>query len=259
MTPEFLLVTPQARPGVALLQLNRPKELNALNLPLMHEIRDALGALDADEAVRVVVITGSERAFAAGADIRAMAGKSPVDMLLADHVSFWDQLRLMRKPLVAAVAGFALGGGCELALACDLIIAAETAQFGQPEIRLGTLPGGGGTQRLARAVGKAKAMEMVLTGDFISAAEALRRGLVNRVVPAAQCLAEAFRLAARIAAQPPVAVRLAKEAVNHAFESHLAEGLRFERRNYYLTFASEDQKEGMAAFLEKRPPVFKGN
>lgn len=256
--PEFLIVTPQARPGVALLQLNRPKELNALNLALMHEIRDALGALDADAAVRAVVITGHDRAFAAGADIRAMAGKSPVDMLLADHVTFWDQLRLMRKPLVAAVAGFALGGGCELALACDLIVAAETAQFGQPEIRLGTLPGGGGTQRLARAVGKAKAMEMVLTGDFISAAEALRLGLVNRVVPAGQHLEEAFRLAARIAAQPPVAVRLAKEAVNFAFESHLAAGLQFERRNYYLTFASEDQREGMAAFLEKRPPAFTG-
>ncbi len=257
--PEFLLITPQARPGVALLQLNRPKELNALNLALMHEIRDALRALDADDAVRVVVLTGSERAFAAGADIRAMAGRSPIDMLLADHVSFWDQLRLMRKPLVAAVVGFALGGGCELALACDLIVAAETAQFGQPEIRLGTLPGGGGTQRLARAVGKAKAMEMVLTGDFIAAAEALRLGLVNRVVPAGQCLEEAFRLAARIAAQPAVAVRLAKEAVGQAFETHLAEGLQFERRNYYLTFASDDQKEGMAAFLEKRPPVFKGN
>ncbi len=256
--PEFLLVTPQARPGVALLQLNRPKELNALNLPLMHEIRDALAGLDTDAAVRVVVITGNERAFAAGADIRAMAGRTPVDMLLADHVSFWDQLRLMRKPLVAAVAGFALGGGCELALACDMVVAAETAQFGQPEIRLGTLPGGGGTQRLARAVGKAKAMEMVLTGDFISAAEALRLGLVNRVVPTGQFLEEAFRLAARIAAQPPVAVRLAKEAVNHAFESHLSSGLQFERRNYYLTFASADQKEGMAAFLEKRPPEFQG-
>ena len=256
--PEFLLVTPQARPGVALLQLNRPKELNALNLALMHEIRDALRALDGDDAVRVVVITGNERAFAAGADIRAMAGRSPVDMLLADHVSFWDQLRRMRKPLVAAVAGFALGGGCELALACDLVVAAETAQFGQPEIRLGTLPGGGGTQRLARAVGKAKAMEMVLTGEFISADEALRRGLANRVVPAGQHLEEAFRLAARVAAQPAVAVRLAKEAVNQAFETHLAEGLQFERRNYYLTFASDDQKEGMAAFLEKRPPVFTG-
>ena len=256
--PEFLLVTPQARPGVALLQLNRPKELNALNLPLMHEIRDALAGLDTDAAVRVVVITGNERAFAAGADIRAMAGRTPVDMLLADHVSFWDQLRLMRKPLVAAVAGFALGGGCELALTCDMVVAAETAQFGQPEIRLGTLPGGGGTQRLARAVGKAKAMEMVLTGDFISASEALRLGLVNRVVPTGQFLEEAFRLAARIAAQPPVAVRLAKEAVNHAFESHLSSGLQFERRNYYLTFASADQKEGMAAFLEKRPPEFQG-
>ncbi|GAC1593994.1 MAG: enoyl-CoA hydratase [Hymenobacter sp.] len=255
---DYLLVTPQIRPAVALVQLNRPRELNALNAQLMQEIRQALQALDADEAVRVVVLTGDERAFAAGADIKQLAGKSAIDMLLADQFSTWDQIRKFRKPLIGAVSGFALGGGCELALTCDLLVASETAQFGQPEIRLGTMPGGGGTQRLARAVGKAKAMEMVLTGEFISAREAHRVGLVNRVVPVEQYLEEAFRLAATIAAMSPVAARLAKESVNRAFETHMDEGLHFERKNYYLTFASEDQKEGMAAFVEKRKPEFKG-
>ncbi|GAC1374229.1 MAG: enoyl-CoA hydratase [Hymenobacter sp.] len=252
---DYLLVTPQIRPAVALVQLNRPRELNALNAQLMQESRQAL---DADKAVRVVVLTGDERAFAAGADIKQLAGKSAIDMLLADQFSTWDQIRKFRKPLIGAVSGFALGGGCELALTCDLLVASETAQFGQPEIRLGTMPGGGGTQRLARAVGKAKAMEMVLTGEFISAREAHRVGLVNRVVPVEQYLEEAFRLAATIAAMSPVAARLAKESVNRAFETHMDEGLHFERKNYYLTFASEDQKEGMAAFVEKRKPEFKG-
>ena len=255
---EFILVTPQARPAVALIQLNRPQELNALNLQLMLEIRDALKALDEDEAVRVVVITGNERAFAAGADIKQMAGKTAIDMLITDQFSTWDQIRKFRKPLIGAVSGFALGGGCELAMTCDMLVASETAQFGQPEIRIGTMPGAGGTQRLTRAVGKAKAMEMVLTGEFISAQEAHRVGLVNRVVPAGQYLEEAYRLAASIAAMSPVAARLAKESVNRSFETHLDEGLHFERKNFYLTFASEDQKEGMAAFVEKRKPVFKG-
>ena len=255
---EFILVTPQARPGVALIQLNRPKELNALNLQLMGEIRDALKALDEDDAVRVVVITGNERAFAAGADIKQMAGKTAVDMLITDQFSTWDQIRKFRKPLIGAVSGFALGGGCELAMTCDMLVASETAQFGQPEIRIGTMPGAGGTQRLTRAVGKAKAMEMVLTGEFISAREAHRVGLVNRVVPVGQYLEEAYRLAATIAAMSPVAACLAKESVNRAFETHLDEGLHFERKNFYLTFASEDQKEGMAAFVEKRKPAFKG-
>ena len=255
---EFILVTPQARPAVALIQLNRPKELNALNLQLMQEIRDALKALDEDEAVRVVVITGNERAFAAGADIKQMAGKTAIDMLITDQFSTWDQIRKFRKPLIGAVSGFALGGGCELAMTCDMLVVSETAQFGQPEIRIGTMPGAGGTQRLTRAVGKAKAMEMVLTGEFISAQEAHRVGLVNRVVPMGQYLEEAYRLAASIAAMSPVAARLAKESVNRSFETHLDEGLHFERKNFYLTFASEDQKEGMAAFVEKRKPEFKG-
>ena len=255
---EFILVTPQARPAVALIQLNRPKELNALNLQLMQEIRDALKALDEDEAVRVVVITGNERAFAAGADIKQMAGKTAIDMLITDQFSTWDQIRKFRKPLIGAVSGFALGGGCELAMTCDMLVASETAQFGQPEIRIGTMPGAGGTQRLTRAVGKAKAMEMVLTGEFISAQEAHRVGLVNRVVPVGQYLEEAYRLAASIAAMSSVAARLAKESVNRSFETHLDEGLHFERKNFYLTFASEDQKEGMAAFVEKRKPEFKG-
>ena len=255
---EFILVTPQARPAVALIQLNRPKELNALNLQLMQEIRDALKVLDEDDAVRVVVITGNERAFAAGADIKQMAGKTAIDMLITDQFSTWDQIRKFRKPLIGAVSGFALGGGCELAMTCDMLVASETAQFGQPEIRIGTMPGAGGTQRLTRAVGKAKAMEMVLTGEFISAQEAHRVGLVNRVVPTGQYLEEAYRLAASIAAMSPVAARLAKESVNRSFETHLDEGLHFERKNFYLTFASEDQKEGMAAFLEKRPGNWTG-
>ena len=255
---EFLLVTPQARPGVALIQLNRPKELNALNSQLIREIRDAFQALDADEAVRVVIITGNERAFAAGADIKEMASKTAVDMFLDDRFATLEQIRKFRKPLIGAVSGFALGGGCELAMTCDLLVASETAQFGQPEIRIGTMPGAGGTQRLTRAVGKAKAMEMVLTGEFISAREAHRVGLVSRVVPVGQYLEEAYRLAATIAAMSPVAARLAKEAVNRAFETHLDEGLHFERKNFYLTFASDDQKEGMAAFVEKRQPKFTG-
>ena len=255
---EFIRVTPQAHPHVALIQLNRPKDLNALNLQLMSELRDALKQLDNAAAVRAIVITGNERAFAAGADIRQMAGKSAVDMLLADQFSTWDQIRKTKKPVIAAVSGFALGGGCELAMTCDMIVASETAVFGQPEIKLGVMPGAGGTQRLTRAIGKAKAMEMVLTGKFISATEAERIGLINRVVPVELYLDEAFKLASEIANMPPVAVQLAKESVNQAFETTLNEGLYLERKNFYLCFATEDQQEGMQAFVEKRAANFRG-
>ena len=254
----FILVNPSERQHVALVRLNRPKELNALNTELMRELRDALLELDADEEVRAVVLTGDERAFAAGADIKQMAEKTAVDMLFIDQFSVWDQIKKTKKPVIAAVSGFALGGGCELSMLCDMIVASETAKFGQPEIKIGVMPGAGGTQRLTRALGKAKAMEMVLTGSFMSAEEALRYGLVNKVVPVEVYLEEALKLAENIAAMSPVALRLAKEAVNRAFESHLEEGLHFERKNFYLLFASEDQKEGMQAFIEKRPPEFRG-
>lgn len=255
---EFIKVNPQIRPQVALVELNRPKELNALNPQLMTELRDALRTLDADEAVRVVVLTGNEKAFAAGADIKQMADKSAIDMLKLDQFSTWDQLYKIKKPLIAAVSGFALGGGCELAMTCDMIIASETAVFGQPEIKIGVLPGAGGTQRLTKALGKAKAMEMILTGKFLPATEAEKQGLVNRVVPVELYLEEAYKLAAEIAQLSPVAVRLAKEAVLRSFETSLEEGLQFERKNFYLAFASEDQTEGMQAFIEKRKPEFKG-
>ncbi|MFC6997645.1 enoyl-CoA hydratase-related protein [Rufibacter roseus] len=255
---EYIIVTEQARPQVALIQLNRPKELNALNLQLMGELRDALKELDDNDQVRAIVITGNERAFAAGADIKQMAGKTAVDMLNIDQFSTWDQIKKTKKPIIAAVSGFALGGGCELAMTCDMIVASETAQFGQPEIKIGVMPGAGGTQRLTRAIGKAKAMEMVLTGKFISATEAERCGLINKVVPVELYLEEAFKLASQIAQLAPVSVKLAKESVNRTFETHLDEGLHFERKNFYLTFASEDQTEGMNAFIEKRKPTFKG-
>jgi enoyl-CoA hydratase len=255
---EFIQVNPAIRPHIALVQLNRPNELNALNPQLMTELRDALKTLDEAEAVRVVVLTGNEKAFAAGADIKQMADKSAIDLFKADQFSTWDQISKFRKPIIAAVSGFALGGGCELAMACDMIIASETAVFGQPEIRIGVLPGAGGTQRLTKALGKAKAMEMILTGKFLPASEAEKQGLINRVVPVELYLEEAFRLATEIAGLSPIAVRLAKEAVLRSFETTLQEGLQFERKNFYLAFASDDQTEGMQAFVEKRPPAFKG-
>lgn len=255
---EFILVTEQYAPRVALIQLNRPKELNALNLQLMQELRDALKELDRNDNVRSIVITGNEQAFAAGADIKQMADKSAIDMLLIDQFSTWDQIRKTKKPIVAAVSGFALGGGCELAMTCDMIIASETAKFGQPEIKIGVMPGAGGTQRLTKAIGKARAMELVLTGRFLSAEDACRYGLVNKVVPVEMLLHEAVRLALEIAEMSPIAAQLAKEAVNRSFETHLDEGLTFERKNFYLAFASEDQKEGMKAFIEKRKPDYKG-
>lgn len=256
---EYIKVTKSYDKYIALIELNRPKELNALNLQLMGEVRDALKELDQDDDVRVIIITGNERAFAAGADIKQMAGKTTVDMWKTDQFSTWDQINKTRKPIIAAVSGFALGGGCELAMTCDMIIASETAQFGQPEIKIGVMPGAGGTQRLTKALGKAKAMEMVLTGKFISAEEAEKLGLVNRVVPVELYMTETLKLAKEIASMSPLAVQMAKESVKRSFEVPLEEGLHFERKNFYMLFSSEDQKEGMNAFVEKRRPDFKGN
>ena len=224
----------------------------------MGEVRDALKELDANDEVRVIIITGNEKAFAAGADIKQMAGKSAIDMLQVDQFSTWDHIRRTKKPIIAAVCGFAIGGGCEMAMLCDMIVAGESARFGQPEIKLGVMPGAGGTQRLTRAVGKARAMEMVLTGKFITAEEALNFGLINKVVPDEIYMQEAMKLAKEIAEMSPIAVQLAKESVNKAYDTFLQEGLHFERKNFYMLFASEDQKEGMAAFVEKRKPEFKG-
>jgi enoyl-CoA hydratase len=258
MQPDYIIIHQQIAPYVAHIQLNRPKELNALNLQLMTELKDALKVLDADDSVRVIVISGNEKAFAAGADIKQMAGKTAMDMFNTDQFSTWDAIKKTKKPLIAAVSGFALGGGCELVMLCDMIVASETARFGQPEIKIGVMPGAGGTQRLTRAVGKALAMEMVLTGRFITAEEALNAGLINRITPVELYLQEAIKLAEEIATLSPLAVKMAKESVLKAFDSSLEEGLHFERKNFYLLFASEDQKEGMQAFVEKRTPIFKG-
>lgn len=255
---EFILVNPNYDKHIALIQLNRPKELNALNLQLMLELKKALQQLDDNDDVRCIIITGNEQAFAAGADIKQMESKNAIDLLKIDQFETWDQIRKTKKPIIAAVSGFALGGGCELVMTCDMIVASETAKFGQPEIKLGIMPGAGGTQRLTKAVGKALAMEMVLTGKFISAEEALSAGLINRVVPTELYLEEAVKLAKEITVQSPIAIRLAKESVLKAFDSGLQEGLYFERKNFYMCFASEDQKEGMKAFVEKRKPNFEG-
>jgi len=244
--------------GFAIVQFNRPEVLNALNIHLMEELVNALESLDRDAEVKAIIITGNEKAFAAGADIKEMADASAMEMLLRDQFARWDRIRKIKKPLIAAVSGFALGGGCELSMTCDIIIASETARFGQPEINIGVMPGAGGTQRLTRAVGKAKAMEMVLTGKMITAEEALRWGLINKVVPAEYYLEEAKALAREIASKPPIAVRLAKEAILKAFDTTIEAGLEFERKNFYLLFASDDQKEGMKAFVEKRKPEWKG-
>ena len=255
---EFILVNPNYDKHIALIQLNRPKELNALNLQLMLELKKALQQLDDNDDVRCIIITGNEQAFAAGADIKQMESKNAIDLLKIDQFETWDQIRKTKKPIIAAVSGFALGGGCELVMTCDMVVASETAKFGQPEIKLGIMPGAGGTQRLTKAVGKALAMEMVLTGKFISAEEALSAGLINRVVPTELYLEEAVKMAKEITVQSPIAIRLAKESVLKAFDSGLQEGLYFERKNFYMCFASEDQKEGMKAFVEKRKPVFEG-
>ena len=244
--------------GYAVVQFNRPEVLNALNIKLMEELVQALENLDKDDAVRCIILTGNEKAFAAGADIKEMADASAVEMLLRDQFARWDRIRKIKKPLIAAVSGFALGGGCELSMTCDIIIASETAKFGQPEISIGVMPGAGGTQRLTRAVGKYKAMEMILTGKMISAEEAGRWGLVNKVVPAEMYLEEAKSLAKEIASKPPVAVRLAKESVLKSFDTTIEGGLEFERKNFYLLFATDDQKEGMKAFMERRKADWKG-
>jgi enoyl-CoA hydratase len=258
LTERLVLVERESESRIATVLLNRPDRLNALDGPLMGELVAALGELDDDEDVRCVVVGGNDRAFASGADIAEMAAASPVDMLAARRVDRWDAIRAVKTPLVAAVSGFCLGGGCELAMACDLIVASETAVFGQPETALGLLPGAGGTQRLTRTVGKALAMDIILTGRRLSAREALAAGLVARVVAREAWLHEARRVARQIASRGPVANRLAKEAVDRAFEGPLSLGLDYERRQLYLAFASEDAKEGMAAFLEKRPPEFTG-
>jgi enoyl-CoA hydratase len=258
MDYQFLIVEREIRPFVSLIRLNRPKELNALNLELMDELVHAFKALDQDEGTRCIVITGNERAFAAGADIKQMAGKTAVDMHKTDQFSKWDSIKKTKKPVIAAVSGFALGGGCELTMLCDMIVASETAQFGQPEIRIGVMPGAGGTQRLTRAIGKARAMEMVLTGKFITAQEAFAAGLITKVVAPELYLDEALALAGQVAEMPPIAVQLAKEAVLKAFDTTIDDGLLFERKNFYLLFATEDQKEGMNAFVEKRAPEWKG-
>jgi enoyl-CoA hydratase/carnithine racemase len=257
MTFETLIV--EKADGYAVVTLNRPKALNAFNDQLMNELTEVVEALDADDAVRCLVITGSERAFAAGADIKELAAHTYLTAYKTDLISRnWEAVARCRKPVIAAVAGYALGGGCELAMMCDFIIAAETAKFGQPEITIGVSPGAGGTQRLPRFVGKAKAMDMILTARMMDAAEAERAGLVSRVVPADKLMEEARGAAAAIAALSPLAVMLTKEMVNAAFETPLAQGIRLERRLFQSLFAFEDQKEGMAAFADKRQPEFRG-
>jgi enoyl-CoA hydratase len=254
MNTETIIV--ETRGKVGLIRLNRPQALNALNGLLIRELNQAIDLFEADGAIGCTVITGSDKAFAAGADIKEMADKSFTEAYLGNFAATWDHIGKVRKPIIAAVGGFALGGGCELAMLCDLIIAADNAKFGQPEIKLGIIPGIGGTQRFTRAVGKAKAMDMILTGRMMDAAEAERAGLVARIVPAANLLDEAIKVAETIASMSLPSVLGAKEAVNAAFETSLAEGVRFERRVFHSLFATADQKEGMAAFVAKRPPKF---
>ena len=255
MTYANILVEIHGRVG--LIRLNRPQALNALNGALIADLNQALEGFESDPAIGAMVLTGSEKAFAAGADIKEMQDKTFADVFLGDFIARWEDVSRTRKPIIAAVAGFALGGGCEMAMMCDFILAADTAKFGQPEIKLGVIPGAGGTQRLTRFVGKSKAMEMVLTGRMMDAAEAERAGLVSRIVPADKLIDEALKTAAAIAAFSASAVYAGKECVNRAYETTLAEGVRFERRMFQALFATEDQKEGMRAFAEKRPAAFK--
>ena len=255
MSYENILV--ESRGAVGLITLNRPKALNALCDALIRELGQALDAFEGDDRIGAIVLTGSDKDFAAGADIKEMQNRDYMDVYLGDFVKSWERVTLCRKPVIAAVAGFALGGGCELAMMCDTIIAADSAKFGQPEINLGIMPGAGGSQRLTRFIGKAKAMDMILTGRMMDAAEAERSGLVSRVIPAAQLVEETVKIAAQIAALSRPAVLMAKESINRAYETTLAEGVRFERRMFHSLFATLDQKEGMAAFVEKRKPSFK--
>lgn len=253
---ENIIVRQEGKVGIV--QLNRPKAMNALNSAIMAELTGALGIFNADDTINCLVITGNERAFAAGADIKQMSNASVPDMINDPFIDYWDQIKSLHKPVIAAVSGWCLGGGCELAMLCDMIVASESAKFGQPEITIGVIPGAGGTQRLTRAVGKTIAMEMVLNNRHLNAEEAKQYGLVNRVVPPERYLDEAIQLATEIAERAPVAVRLGKEAVNQAFETTLAEGVLLERRLFAMLFGTEDQKEGMAAFIEKRGPQWKG-
>jgi enoyl-CoA hydratase len=254
----FANIRVESRGAVGIVTLNRPQALNALNAALIAELGAALDALESDEAIGAIVLTGNGKAFAAGADVKEMAGKTYPEIYLEDFItSGWERVGQCRKPVVAAVAGFALGGGCEIAMMCDIVIAADTARFGQPEIQLGTMPGAGGTQRLARFIGKAKAMDLCLTGRMMDAAEAERLGLVSRIVPAADLLPEAIKVAERVTEMSRPIVMMVKESVNRAFETSLAEGVRFERRLFHATFATEDRKEGMSAFIDKRKPAFR--
>ncbi len=256
MVYEHIIV--ESEPPIGIVHLNRPKVLNALSFGVLKELVEAFEAFDKDEHIKATILTGNDDAFSAGADIKELSEATPVDLIQRNQFALWDRLKKTAKPIIGAVSGYALGGGCELAMNCDIIIASETAKFGQPEINIGIMPGAGGTQRLTRTIGKFRAMEMILTGQPITAREAEKRGLVNRVVPVEAYFEDAKKLAMQIAQKAPVAVRLAKEAVLKAFDTPLEEGLQFERRNFYLLFSTEDMKEGMTAFTEKRPPHFKG-
>ncbi|HRQ75161.1 MAG TPA: enoyl-CoA hydratase-related protein [Phycisphaerales bacterium] len=252
------LILAETDGNVGIIRLNRPKVLNALNPALMKQLADQMEAFDADASIHVILLTGNERAWAAGADIGDMAEQSAISMYERDQFATWDRIKRVKKPIIAAVSGFALGGGCELMMQCDIVIASETAQIGQPEINIGVMPGAGGTQRLTRAVGKAVAMDVILSGRFLSAKEAMAAGLVSRVVPKENFFEAALKLAHEVAKKSPLALKIAKDAVLQAFEGSLTEGLMYERKLFYILFASEDQKEGMRAFVEKRKPQFKG-
>jgi len=251
------LILTETNGHVGILRLNRPQALNAISPELIQQVADQFDQWDRDEQIYAMVITGSDKAFAAGADISDMAERTTMEMHQRDQFAVWDRVAKVKKPIIAAVSGFALGGGCELMMMCDVVIASETAQFGQPEINLGIIPGAGGTQRFTRAVGKATAMDVILTGRFLSAAEALDFGLISRVVSAETYFDEALKLAHKMAKKGPLALQIGKEAVNKAFETTLGEGVQFERRLFYMLFSTEDQKEGMKAFMEKRKPEFK--